>query len=154
MTEKEMLELLLQKVTDQGAILNEQSAILNEHSAFLKEHRTILNEHSAILKEHSAILNEHSAILNEHSAILKEHSAILNEHSTILKEHSEILQALLHGQEIQKAEIDRLNITVAGIQGEQAETREILDNLAGDVSFLVRKAAKHDDDIRELKRIK
>lgn len=98
MTEKKMLELLLQKVTDQGAILNE--------------------------------------------------------HSAILKEHSEILQALLYGQEIQKAEIDRLNITVAGIQGEQAETREILDNLAGDVSFLVRKAAKHDDDIRELKRIK
>ena len=105
MTEKEMLELLLQKVTDQGAILNE-------------------------------------------------HSTILKEHTTILNEHSEILQALRHGQETQKAEIDRLNITVAGIQGEQVEIREILDNLAGDVSFLVRKAAKHDDDIRELKRIK
>lgn len=91
MTEKEMLELLLQKVTDQGAIL---------------------------------------------------------------KEHGEILQALRHGQEIQKAEIDRLNITAAHIQGEQVEIREIIDNTAGDVSFLVRKAAKHDDDIRELKRIK
>jgi hypothetical protein len=32
MTEKEMLELLLQKVTDQGTILNEHSAILKEHS--------------------------------------------------------------------------------------------------------------------------
>ena len=36
----------------------------------------------------------------------------------------------------------------------QVEIREIIDNTAGDVSFLVRKAAKHDDDIRELKRIK
>ncbi|HEY8463362.1 MAG TPA: hypothetical protein VIM29_04955 [Bacillota bacterium] len=105
MTEKEMLELLLQKVTEQGAILN---------------------KHSTILKEQGAIL----------------------------KEHSEILQALRHGQEIQKAEIDRLNITVANIQGEQAEIRDTLDNLAGDISFLVRKAAQHDDDIRELKRIK
>ncbi|MGE5583110.1 MAG: hypothetical protein ACM3X9_11325 [Bacillota bacterium] len=105
MTEKEMLELLLQKVTEQGAILKEQGAILKEQGA-------------------------------------------------ILKEHGEILQALRHGQEVQKAEIDRLNITVAHIQEEQVEIREIIDNMAGDVSFLVRKAAKHDDDIRELKRIK
>jgi hypothetical protein len=105
MNEKEMLEILLQKVTEQGAIL-------------------------------------------------KEHSTILKEQGTILKEHGLILQALRHGQEIQKAEIDHLNITTTHIQGEQAEIREVIDNMAGDVSFLVRKAAKHDDDIRELKRIK
>jgi len=70
------------------------------------------------------------------------------------KEQGEILQAVRHAQEIQKAELDRLNITAAHIQGEQVEIRETIDNTAGDVSFLVRKAAKHDDDIRELKRIK
>ncbi len=112
MTEKEMLELLLQKVTEQGVILK------------------------------------------DHSTTLKEQGVILKDHSTTLKEQGAILQALRHGQEIQKAEIDRLNVTAAQIQGEQVEIREIIDNLAGDVSFLVRKAAKHDDDIRELKRIK
>ncbi|NLW46092.1 MAG: hypothetical protein GXY86_01955 [Firmicutes bacterium] len=105
MNEKEMLEILLQKVTEQGAIL-------------------------------------------------KERSTILKEQGTTLKDHGVILQVLRHGQEIQKAEIDHLNITIAQIQGEQVKTREVIDNMAGDVSFLVRKAAKHDDDIRELKRIK
>jgi hypothetical protein len=78
----------------------------------------------------------------------------VNEQGPILKEHTEILYAVRDAQEFQKAEIDRLNVTLAHIQGEQAEIREIIDNTAGDVSFLVRKAAKHDDDIRELKRIK
>lgn len=119
MTEKEILETLLQKVNEQGAILK-----------------------------------EHSAILNEHSAILKEQGAILKEHSAILKEHTEVLHAVRDAGEFQKAEIDRLNVTLAHIQGEQAELRETIDNTAGDVSFLVRKAAQHDDDIRELKRIK
>jgi hypothetical protein len=83
-----------------------------------------------------------------------EQGVVLKEHGEILQEHGVILQALKHGQEIQKAEIDRLNITVAHIQGEQVEIKEIVDNMAGDISFLVRKAAKHDDDIRELKRVK
>lgn len=78
----------------------------------------------------------------------------VNGHSSILKEHTEVLQAIRDAQEFQKAELDRLNITTAHIQGEQVEIREVIDNTAGDVSFLVRKAAKHDDDIRELKRIK
>lgn len=58
------------------------------------------------------------------------------------KEQGEILQAVRHTQEAQKAEIDRLNHTTAHIQGEQADIKEIFDNMAGDVSFLVRKAAK------------
>ena len=78
----------------------------------------------------------------------------VNEQGAILKEHTELLHAVRDAQEFQKAEIDRLNVTLAHIQGEQAEIREIIDNTAGDVSFLVRKAAKHDDDIRELKRVK
>ena len=94
------------------------------------------------------------AKVNEQGEILKSHGEILKEHGEILKEHSEILQAIKHGQEIQKAEIDRLNLTVAQIQGDQAEIREIVHNMAGDISFLIRKAAQHDDDIRELKRVK
>ena len=142
-----MLELLLQKVTEQGAILKEQGATL-------KEQGTILKDHSAILKEQGATLKEQGTILKDHSAILKEQGTALKDHSSILNDHSEILQALRHGQEVQKAEIDRINVTLAHIQGEQGKIKEIIHNLAGDISFLVRKAAQHDDDIRELKRIK
>ena len=99
-------------------------------------------------------VNEQSAILEGHTALLKGHTAILEGHTALLEEHTEILHAVRDAQEFQKAEIDRLNVTLAHIQGEQTEIREIIDNTAGDVSFLVRKAAKHDDDIRELKRIK
>lgn len=48
--------------------------------------------------------------VDEQSVVLKEHGGILQEHGKILQEHGEILQAIKHGQEIQKAEIDRLNI--------------------------------------------
>lgn len=91
------------------------------------------------------------AKVNEQGEILKSHGEILKEHGDILKEHGEILQAIKHGQEIQKAEIDRLNLTVAQIQGDQAEIKEIVHNMAGDISFLIRKVAKHDDDLRELR---
>lgn len=63
------------------------------------------------------------------------------------KENCEILHAVREAQEIQKAELDRLNITTAHIEGGQ-------ERIAGDVTFLVRKAAEHEDDIRELKRVK
>ncbi len=63
----------------------------------------------------------------------------------ILQGNQEILCAVRDAQEFQKAEIDRLNITVAHIGGGQ-------ERIAGDVTFLVRKAAEHEDDIRELKR--
>ena len=76
-------------------------------------------------------------------------------------EHGEILQALRHSSEIQKAQFDQLQITVAHIEGRQEEMNERLeqmdksiDRMAGDISFLVRKSAEHDDDIRELRRAK
>lgn len=67
---------------------------------------------------------------------------IQKEHGAILQENREILHAVREAQEFQKAELDHLNITAAHIQGAQEETKEIIDNTAGDVSFLVRKAAK------------
>lgn len=140
MTEKEILELLLAKVNEQGEIL--------------KDHSEILKSNGELLKEQGKILKDHSEILKSYGEVLKDHGDTLKSHSEILKEHSEILQAIKHGQEIQKAEIDRLNLTVAQIQGDQAEIKEIVHNMAGDISFLIRKATQHDDDLRELKRVK
>ncbi len=78
---------------------------------------------------------------------VNEQGESLKEHTAILYEHSEILRAVRDAQEFQKAEIDRLNITTSHIEGE-------LERIAGDVTFLVRKAAEHEDAIRELKRVK
>lgn len=93
-------------------------------------------------------------ILNQLLESQKEIIKKLDGVETKQKEQGEILHAVRDAQEFQKSELDRLNITAAHIQGEQVDIREVIDNMAGDVSFLVRKAAKHDDDIRELKRIK
>lgn len=59
---------------------------------------------------------------------------IQKEQGAILQENQEILHAVRDAQEFQKGEIDRLNITVAHIEGGQ-------ERIAGDVTFLVRKAA-------------
>lgn len=73
---------------------------------------------------------------------------------TQLSEHGEILQAVRHAQETQKAQIDQLIIDTAHLNGKQEELNQTTDRLAGDVSFLVRKAAEHDEDIRNLRRAK
>lgn len=69
-------------------------------------------------------------------------------------EHGEILQSVRHSQESQVAQIDQIQITVAHIEGDQKEMDKTMNRMAGDVSFLVRKAADHDEDIRELRRAK
>lgn len=69
-------------------------------------------------------------------------------------EHGEILQAVRHAQEVHKAEFDQLNLIVARIEGHQEETDKTLDQMAGDISFLVRKSAEHGDQIRQLRRAK
>jgi DNA mismatch repair ATPase MutS len=72
----------------------------------------------------------------------------------VLKHHGEMLSAILHAQEMQKAQIDQLTITTAKTDGQVVQIAESQDQIADDIDFLVRKAAKHDKDIRELRRVK
>jgi outer membrane murein-binding lipoprotein Lpp len=69
-------------------------------------------------------------------------------------EHGAILQAVRHAQETQKAQIDQLIVNTAHLGGQQEELGQTVDRLSGDVSFLVRKAAEHEEDIRNLRRAK
>ena len=69
-------------------------------------------------------------------------------------EHSEMIQAVGNAQESQMAQIDQLTYAVARIEGHQKESEKIMDQMAGDITFLVRKSAEHDDDIRELRQAK
>lgn len=78
---------------------------------------------------------------------LDEHTQILNEHTQILNEHTQILRALEHSSEVHKAEIDKLNITVARIEGEVKGIRD-------DLTALEVITSKNWNDISKLKAVK
>ena len=67
-------------------------------------------------------------------------------------EHGEILQSVRHAQESQKAQMDQLTYASARVEGRQETLDKTVDRMAGDISFLVKKAAEHEDDIRELRK--
>lgn len=91
--------------------------------------------------------NEILELLKSMNAKLDEHSQILNEHSQILSEHSQMLRALMHASEVHKAEIDRVNIAIARVEGEVKGIREDLTA----VEFMT---SKNWNDIAKLKAVK
>ncbi|MCX7884799.1 MAG: hypothetical protein N2448_07210 [Caloramator sp.] len=105
------------------------------------------NEILELLKSINNKLDEHTKILNEHTKILNEHTQTLDEHKQILNEHTQILRALEHSSEVHKAEIDKLNITVARIEGEVKGIRD-------DLTALEVITSKNWNDISKLKAVK
>lgn len=79
--------------------------------------------------------------------LLKVINSKLDEHTQILNEHSQILDALMHASEIQKAEIDRVNIASARIEGEVKRIRE-------DLTAVELITLKNWNDIVKLKTVK
>lgn len=86
---------------------------------------------------------------------------ILQKHDNKFEHHEQLLSAIIHAQEEQKAQIDQISINLARMHGRQesmSETvdriAETLDRIADDITFLIRKAAEHEKDIRDLRRIK
>jgi len=71
-----------------------------------------------------------------------------------LQENIEVTKGLVHQIEFQKAQFDNLMNVTAQIEGHMANSEKSIDRMAGDITFLVRKAAEHEDDIRNLKLIK
>lgn len=70
-----------------------------------------------------------------------------------LSETNSIVKSLLHNTEELDAKFDGLlNVTASNSSVEEITNK--LDRMAGDITFLVRKAAEHEDDIRKLKLIK
>ena len=99
------------------------------------------------LDRHTEILDKHTRILDEHTRILDEHTRILDEHSSRLDEHTQILRALEHSSEVHKAEMDKLNHTVANIEGEVKGIRE-------DLRTIEMVTSKNWNDIVKLKSIR
>lgn len=78
------------------------------------------------------------------------------------KENTTMIKALLHSKEILHAQYDQILITTSQIEGrlepmEKSISRldnieKTVEHLAGDISFLVRKSADHDDEIRQIRK--
>jgi len=92
--------------------------------------------------------------------VLEEFKSIRNQFSEVntqLSETNQIVKALMHRTDELDAKFDGLlNTTVTKTALAESESRITLklDRMAGDLSFLLRKAVDHDDEIRELRRAK
>jgi chromosome segregation ATPase len=106
------------------------------------------------MKRLEKILEQILEKLNSMETEQKEMKADIKLIKTQQSEHGKIIQEVRHAQKAQKAQIDQLVINTAHISGKQEELIQTVDRLDGDVSFLVRKAAEHEEDIRDLRRAK
>ncbi len=79
------------------------------------------------------------------------------EHQMVTKEDMEentaILRALEHASQVNAAEMEGLKLSTASSESVD-RIENALDRVGTDLSYLVRKAVQHDDDIRELRRAK
>ena len=70
-----------------------------------------------------------------------------------LEENTTILRALEHASQVNAAEMEGLKLSTASSESVD-RIENALDRVGTDLSYLVRKAVQHDDDIRELRRAK
>lgn len=66
------------------------------------------------------------------------------------RENTDIIKAIQHNTEATSAKVDGLTVNTAS-KTALATLSKNVDDIGSDLSFLVRKAAKHDDDIRQLR---
>lgn len=98
-------------------------------------------------KEIMDILNSINNKIDQQNVILNQHTEILNQHTEILNEHGQILRALEHASEVHSSELDRINHSVARLEGEVKGIREDLNA----VEFMT---SKNWNDIAKLKAVK
>jgi predicted nucleic acid-binding Zn-ribbon protein len=91
----------------------------------------------------SKVSNLDSKVTNM-EAEQKEQGKKLNTMEKTLNYHSEMFGALIHAQETQKAQLDKLEIDLAKLSGEQQKSFETLINMYG----------RHEFEITQLKQVK
>lgn len=79
--------------------------------------------------------------------LLRSISSKLDEHTQVLGEHTQILRALEHSSETHKSEIDRVNHSIARVEGEVKGIRE-------DLTAVELMTSKNWNDIVKLKSVK
>ena len=116
--------------------------------------KEILSEIKSMKSEMNSIKKE-MVTKSEFNSIKQEVDSIKKQMVTKedIDETNRILGALEHRSQVQGAEIEQLRLSTASKESiDRIETT--LDRIGTDLSYLVRKAVQHDDDIRELRRAK
>ena len=100
---------------------------------------------------------DNSELLQAFKTMIQEELKPIKEEITAIKgqqsENSNYIQALLHRSEELDAKFDGLLHNTPSKDAFKSLDAK-LDRVAADMTFLVRKAAEHEDDIRNLKLIK
>ncbi len=107
--------------------------------------------------DNSELLQAIKSMIQEEIKPIKEEVSQINQRLGNIEcqqtENSNYIQALLHRSEELDAKFDGLLHATASKEAFKSLDAK-LDRVAADMTFLVRKAAEHEDDIRNLKLIK
>ena len=140
----------------QNRVLQELSSLKTEVSSMKSELSSVKTEVSGMKTELSSLKTEVSGMKTEQSSMKTEQSSMKTELSDMKaqqQENTDLINALIHNVAVANAKLDGLTISTATKESVIRVSKNI-DRLGTDMSFLVRKAAEHDDDIRELRQIK
>ncbi len=133
----------------QNRVLQELSSLKTEVSSMKSELSSVKTEVSGMKTELSSVKTEQSSMKTEQSSMKTE----LSDMKAQQQENTDLINALIHNVAVANAKLDGLTISTATKESVIRVSKNI-DRLGTDMSFLVRKAAEHDDDIRELRQIK
>lgn len=109
--EEKILNFLADMKQDLMSELKDIRTTVDEHTEQLKALQKTVDEHTKILDEHTKILNEHTKILDEHSTKLDLLESRVDLLQTRVEENTAFVRALREGNEMLKAQMDRIDVS-------------------------------------------
>ncbi|BBB91677.1 MAG TPA: hypothetical protein PKA28_09080 [Methylomusa anaerophila] len=160
MTDRELLELLLQKVTgieiDVSSLKPDVSTLKSDVSTLKSDVSTLKSDVSTLKSDVSSLKSDVSSLKSDVSTLKSDVSEMKTDISNLegqMIETNRIVQALRHNNEEINAQLHSIGHNINQLTGQVANcaTKEDIDRLALDIAFLVRKSAEHESDIRKIR---